>query len=251
MGEHGVSSDGAELHELQKAIHYHFNEVKLLQTALTHSSFANEGGLQLENNERLEFLGDAALELAVSTELYTRYPRIREGELTRMRARLVSQPSLADLALECGLHTHIRLGRGEENQGGRIRPSLLSDAMEALLGAIYLDGGLTALYETIAHLFRNRWPAPGDAEQVKDNKSMLQEQLQRLFKERPVYNLVESTGPEHAKVFTVRVRLADGASFTCQGPSMKRAEQAVAGEALDYLEERYREELARPEEPGE
>ena len=225
------------MQELQKAIHYHFAQVKLLETALTHSSYANERGDGLENNERLEFLGDAALELAISTELYQRNPDVREGELTRMRARLVSQTTLADMAVECGIDGYLRLGKGEEHQGGRERPALLSDAMEAVLGAIFLDGGVDAVRSSVHALYAERWPHPGDEEPAKDCKSALQEATQRLFKERPVYVLLGSLGPEHAKEFKVRVTLPDGRVFTAIGSSLKRAEQEVARIALESLQE--------------
>lgn len=240
MREHSVSKvcvskGGAVLQELQRAIHYHFAQVKLLETALTHSSYANERGGQLDNNERLEFLGDAALELAISTELFLRNPGVREGELTRMRAKLVSQPSLAELALKCRLDRHLLLGKGEEHQGGRERPSLLSDAMEAIWGAIYLDGGIEGVKKSVAGLYEGMWPQPGESEPAKDCKSQLQEVTQRLFKERPVYALLNSYGPEHSKVFVVQVTLPDGRVFTSEGSSLKRAEQQVAQIALDIL----------------
>lgn len=223
------------LQELQRTIHYHFRQVKLLEMALTHSSFANEQGGGIPHNERLEFLGDAALELCISQELFVRFPDTREGELTRMRAKLVSQPSLAVLALEIGLAGHLRLGKGEEGQGGRERPSLLSDAMEALLGAVFCDGGYAAVSEVVQTIFTGKWPAKEDEERAKDCKSLLQELTQRRYKARPVYGLVSSYGPEHAKVFTVQVALPDGRIFCCEGPSLKRAEQLVAGKALECL----------------
>ena len=222
--------------KLQKAIHYHFKQVKLLEIALTHSSCANEQGGQSENNERFEFLGDAALELSISTELFLRNPDVREGELTRMRARLVSQPSLAEIAVECGLDKYLKLGKGEENQGGRERPSLLSDAMEAIWGAVYLDGGLEGVRQSVAALYANKWPLPGESEPAKDNKSQLQELTQRILKERPVYSLVSSYGPEHSKIFRVTVSFSDGQLFSCEGPSLKKAEQRVAQIALDALQ---------------
>lgn len=223
------------MQELQKAIHYHFTQVKLLETALTHSSYANEKGGQIENNERLEFLGDAALELSISTELFLGNPGVREGELTRMRAKLVSQPTLASIAVECGVDRHLLLGKGEENQGGRERPSLLSDAMEAVWGAVYLDGGIDGVRRSVTALYKSRWPRPGESEPAKDCKSRLQEVTQALFKERPVYSLMDSHGPEHSKIFVVRVVLPDGQVFTCEGSSLKRAEQQVAQCALDSL----------------
>ena len=221
--------------ELQRTIHYHFRQVKLLEMALTHSSFANEQGGGIPHNERLEFLGDAALELCISQELFTRFPDTREGELTRMRAKLVSQSSLAVLALEIGLASHLRLGKGEEGQGGRERPSLLSDAMEALLGAVFCDGGYAAVNDVVQTVFAEKWPAKENEERAKDCKSLLQELTQRRYKDRPVYTLINSYGPEHAKIFTVQVALPDGRHFSSEGPSVKRAEQLVASKALECL----------------
>jgi ribonuclease-3 len=223
------------LRAIEKAIGYTFADASLLQTALTHSSYANEQGTGTAHNERLEFLGDAVLELCVSTELFRRFPDAREGDLTKMRAKLVSQPFLTELALQCHLDKALLLGRGEESQGGRERPALLSDAFEAMLGGVYLDGGGAAAADVVRRVFAGGWPGPKQGKPGKDCKSLLQEITQRRSKERPVYSLVDSSGPEHAKVFTVRVVLPDGQSFASEGPSLKRAEQLVACKALEAL----------------
>ena len=223
------------LERIENNIGYTFKDRTLLQTALTHSSYANEQGGETAHNERFEFLGDAVLELCVSAELFTRFAEVREGDLTRMRAKIVSQPFLTDLAREYQLDTALRLGKGEENQGGRERPSLLSDAFEALLGAVFLDGGFAAATEVVRTVFTGKWPEQRQSTRAKDCKSLLQEVTQQRFKERPVYTLVGSSGPEHAKVFTVRVTLPDNLVFTSDGPSLKRAEQLVACLALEHL----------------
>lgn len=220
----------------QHRIHYPFREVKLLDQALTHSSWANEHGGKWPHNERLEFLGDAVLELCVTQELFERFPHVREGELTRMRSRLVSQPALSGLAREIGLDTCLRLGRGEESQGGRDRASLLADAMEAVIGAVFLDGGFEAVRTFLRALFAERWPVDVERKKEKDYKSHLQELTQRLYRERPGYALLESAGPEHAKVFAVLLTLPTGETITAQGPSLKRAEQAAAKAAIARLE---------------
>lgn len=220
---------------IEEKIGYTFADKNLLTCALTHSSYANEHGGDAEHNERLEFLGDAVLELCVSTELFTMFQDAREGDLTRMRAKVVSQPFLTDLAREYGLDAALLLGRGEEGQGGRERPSLLSDAFEALLGAVYLDGGFAAAGAVVRSVFAGKWPAKKKGGPAKDCKSLLQEVTQQRYKERPVYTLVGSSGPEHAKVFTVRVTLPDNLEFTSDGPSLKRAEQLVAALALEHL----------------
>ncbi|ABB38505.1 ribonuclease III [Oleidesulfovibrio alaskensis G20] len=222
--------------KLQDVLCYRFADVRLLETALTHSSYANERGTEIEHNERLEYLGDAVLELTVSEQLFTRFPEAREGQLTRMRARLVSKPSLAELARELKLDTYLLLGKGEESQGGRTRSSVLSDAFEAILGAIFLDGGYAAAGKTVLHVFSSRWPQGAEAARTKDAKSTLQELTQRLFKERPVYTLLGSSGPEHEKIFKVRLLLPDGRALETEGQSVKRAEQKAAGLALELLE---------------
>ncbi len=204
---------------------------------MTHSSYANERNAGAENNERLEFLGDAVLELTVSEELFRRFPEVREGELTRMRSRLVSQPTLAQLAREMGLHEHLRLGRGEESQGGRNRDSLLSDAVEALIGAIFLDAGFDAAKEWVIDMLHSRWPKRPETSRIKDYKSRLQEATQQLYKARPLYALAGSAGPEHEKQFLVLLTMPDGREITAQGPSVKKAEQLAADKALRLLDE--------------
>ena len=223
------------LDQIEKSLGYTFTTKSFLLTALTHSSYANEKDGGAEHNERLEFLGDAVLELCVSSELFSRFPAAREGDLTRMRAKIVSQPFLADLAKEYGFDTALNLGRGEESQGGRERPSLLSDVFEAVLGAVYLDGGFDAVTTVVRTVFDGKWSVQKQGGPAKDCKSLLQEVTQRRFKERPVYALVDSSGPEHAKIFTVKVILPDGREFVSDGPSLKRTEQIVANLALDHL----------------
>lgn len=225
------------LERLQKNIPYQFRQVKLLHTALTHSSYANERQNSVEHNERLEFLGDAVLELCISDELYRHFGNTREGQLTAMRSRLVKQETLASLARGLGLSEALDLGKGEESQGGRDRDSLLSDAFEALLGAVYIDGGFEAARDVILHQFAALWPEGVEKIKSKDNKSRLQEVTQELFCDRPVYSLLRSFGPEHAKVFEIRLDLPDKREFLAAGSSVKRAEQTAAQMALDILEE--------------
>ena len=176
------------------------------------------------------------LELCISQTLYRRFPDTREGELTAMRSRLVNQDTLARLARNIGLDQCIVLGRGEEAQGGRERDSLLSDAFEALLGAIFLDGGFARSAEVVEKLFAPLWPQRTARTKSKDSKSRLQEITQQIFRDRPLYSLVNSEGPEHDKIFTVRLELPDKTSFTAEGSSVKRAEQTAAQMALRHLE---------------
>ena len=223
-----------DISELQACIHHRFAQVKFLETALTHSSFANEQGGG-EDNERLEFLGDAVLELCISEEGFRRFPSAAEGQLTRIRSQLVKEQSLASIALSLGLDRYVRLGRGEELQGGREREALLADAFEAVLGAVFLDGGFEAAKQTILTVFENLWPVEAVLPEVKDYKSRLQEVSQERFRDRPVYALVETSGPEHEKIFSVDVTLPEGSVFRGTSTSVKRAEQESARAALDYL----------------
>ena len=226
------------LNRLQRDIPYRFDQVKLLMAAMTHSSYANEQQDVAEHNERLEFLGDAVLELCISEDLYRRFPGAREGDLTAMRSRLVNQETLAGLARKIGLDKNIILGKGEEAQGGRERDALLGDAFEALIGAVFLDGGFEAVRMVVRGLFEESWPEREAKPKSKDGKSRLQEATQHLFKARPVYSLLSSEGPEHDKVFRVRLELPEGTIFIAEGASVKRAEQAAAHAALSWLEAR-------------
>lgn len=221
------------LSDVEERIQYRFHDISLLATALTHSSWANEHNTP--HNERLEFLGDAVLEINVSRTLYDRFPQEREGEMTRLRSRLVSEGKLAELARSLSLGDYLFMGRGEEAQGGRERPALIADAMEAVLGAVYLDGGHEAASALVHRLYRGHWPTPGENEKVKDYKTHLQEVTQALLHTLPVYVHLSSSGPEHARTFEVRLDLSDGRSFTATGGSIKRAEQEAARQALDAL----------------
>lgn len=214
---------------------HEFAAPALLATALTHSSSANERGEGTGHNERLEFLGDAVLELCVSEELFSLFPEAPEGELTLLRSQLVNESSLATMALRLGLAGHVRLGRGEENQGGRSRPSLLSDVFEAVVGAIFLDGGYAAARAFVSRAFDGHWPQRPAAPKIKDFKSRLQEFTQRTHKARPVYALLGSAGPEHDKRFEVRLTLPCGREILAVEKSVKKAEQQAARLALTAL----------------
>lgn len=224
--------DNSEI--LQKKLGYFFKDENLLQLALTHSSYANEHGL--EHNERLEFLGDAVLELCISRILFYGFPKASEGHLTKLRAGLVSEPSLARVARHLDLGGYISLGKGEESQGGRARDSVLSDTLEAILGAVYLDSGYDEAHKCIQKIFKNFIPESVELlPKYKDYKSRLQEATQSLFKARPIYALLESTGPEHEKLYRVQVELPNGAKVDAIASSVKKAEQKAAGEAIKEL----------------
>lgn len=231
------------LQALQSEIHYEFKQVKLLIQALTHSSHANEHGCS--HNERLEFLGDAVLELAVSHELFRKFPEVQEGHLTKMRSALVSEGALAQAAKRIGLGSCLLLGKGEDVQGGREKNSVLSDAMEAVLGAVYLDGGLIPAIACVNFLFDGQWPAPPETFRPRDFKSLLQEATQRIWKARPTYALRDSHGPEHAKHYTVVVTLPDTTEVAWEERSLRKAEQGAAQQALRLVRERF-PDLADP-----
>lgn len=213
-----------------------FADPRLLETALTHSSYANEQELAYDN-ERLEYLGDAVLELAVSHELYARFPQSPEGVLTRLRSRLVKEKTLAQVARELDLPSILLLGRGEETQGGRERDALLADALEAVFGATFLDGGFKAAQSVILRHLGPLIPDTPDLPATKDPKTRLQETMQQRHKRRPVYSQVRAHGPDHSRLYEVEVRLPDGACFAATAGSMKKAEQMAAQAALDALDE--------------
>lgn len=218
------------LSEFQAVIGYTFKDVRYLETALTHSSFANEKHWPYKkNNERLEFLGDAVLELVSSDFIFHEHSSDMEGDMTKLRASLVCERSLADSARQIGIGTVIRLGKGEFSTGGNERDSILSDAFEAVIGAIYLDGGIEHAAAFIRHFVLS------DIEHKKlfyDSKTTLQEVIQERGENTILYELVSETGPDHAKVFEVNCRLAGEIIGSGKGKSKKAAEQNAAYEAL-------------------
>jgi ribonuclease-3 len=221
---------------LEDRLGHHFRDATLCETALTHTSWVNEAGAGARtDNERLEFLGDAVLALVVSDLLMRRLPGRAEGDLTRMRAALVSETGLARAAAAIDLGSWIFLGRGEERTGGRSRPSILADALEALMGAIYLDGGLPAAATAAERLFDGQL---GDVERYArlDYKSRLQERAQALLQVAPVYSVVAAEGPDHDKRFHVALTLAGREVARAVGRSKKEAEQSAAAQALAALD---------------
>jgi len=214
----------------QQKIDYRFSDVSLLETALIHSSYANEHKLKkYQNNERLEFLGDAVLELVSSDVLFKRYPEKLEGTLSKTRASLVCEPALAYCARELGLGDFLLLGRGEDMTGGRDRDSILSDALEAVIGSIYLDGGLESARRFIMNFVLN------DMENTRlfyDCKTTLQENIQSWSKDTPVYELVDEFGPEHSRTFVMQIRLGERILGKGSGRTKQAAGQNAAFESL-------------------
>ena len=206
----------------------------MLQRALTHSSYTNEVGGDVADNERLEFLGDAVLELAVSRWLYASYPRLPEGQLTQLRARLVNSRTLAGLARNLNVGGLLRLGMGEERSGGRKRRSLLADALEAVLGAVDLDGGFEAAQRVVHRLFEGRVRSLS-ASSAKDAKSLLQEWSQAHHRVTPAYDMVAVDGPEHQASFEAEVLVGDIITARGRGSSKKEAQKAAAQQALEAI----------------
>lgn len=219
--------------ELEARIGYRFKNSALLTEALCHSSYANEKRT-LRCNERLEFLGDSVLSIVVSDHLF-RHVDLPEGELTKMRAALVCEQSLYQWAKQIGLGDYLLLGHGESNTGGRERPSVLSDAFEAVIAAMFLDGGMDAVKPYILGFLPESFAHT--AETLHDYKTVLQEFIQQNPEERIEYVLVSAEGPDHAKTFTVEVRLNSNVIGRGQGRSKKLAEQMAAKEALSLMGE--------------
>lgn len=214
-----------------------FKDPGILVTALTHRSFAYEQGLE-DTNERLELLGDAVLNLVVTDLIYRRFPRYEEGDLAKLRASLVSAPALAAVASELELGDAILLGRGEEITGGRLKSSILADALEAVIGAVYLDRGLRAVRSAIRALFGSRIDAAVGQDVPRDPKTQLQELVTHRFGGLPRYR-VQGSGPDHDKRFQAEV-FVEGTSFgRGEGKSKKRAEQAAAAEALRRMAQEH------------
>lgn len=228
--------EGYTLQMLEERIGYHFHDIALLKQALTHSSYTNEQKINKQKHyERLEFLGDAVLELVSSEFLFKEHKDTPEGELTKMRASMVCEPSLAFCARDLELGQFMRLGKGEENTGGRHRDSITSDAMEAVIGAIYLDGGME---QAKAFIYRFILSDLEDKQLFYDSKSNLQELIQGKLKKEFHYELLEESGPEHDKTFVVEVFMEKESLGKGSGRTKKAAEQQAAYKALLLLRDR-------------
>ncbi len=222
---------------LQRALGYDFKDPELLRAALVHTSYVNERpGRALQSNERLEFLGDAVLGIVVAHRLYEERPDSREGDLTVLRAWLVRQSTLARWARELHLGKYLLLGRGEARGGGRDRPALLARGFEAVIAAIYLDGGIEAARQVLLPLVDHELTTGFTPQRVVDAKSRLQQVTQSRFDVMPIYQLVERSGPGHAPEFVVEVQAGPEVTTRGTGHSKRAAEQAAAHAALQALE---------------
>lgn len=220
---------------LEKKIGHSFRDRALLTTALTHSSYANENRGRGECNERLEFLGDSVLGMVVADALFRRFPELPEGRMTRLRAQLVCEESLHRVASELGLGEYVRLGRGEEHTGGRRRTSILADAVEAVIAAMYLDGGLETAKAFIERQILSALDGAGPVMRVEDCKTELQELVQKKSGQSLSYELLGESGPDHDKTFTSQVCLNGRPIGSGSGRTKKEAEQAAARAALEAL----------------
>lgn len=220
--------------DFQKRIGYQFKNEKLLSEALSHSSYANENKKQRNSNERLEFLGDSVLSIVVSDYIFEHFKHLPEGELTKLRASLVCEKSLFEFSKKIELGSYIFLGKGEELSGGRERPSIISDAFEAVIAAVYLDGGMKPVRKYILSFIPNDI-SPKGSKSFHDYKTMLQEIIQKNPEEKVEYFLKSESGPDHDKNFTVQVLLNHNVIGEGIGHSKKNAEQAAAKEALALM----------------
>ncbi|MEA3471547.1 MAG: ribonuclease III [Thermodesulfobacteriota bacterium] len=226
------------LEKLSEMLSYTFSDITLLDTSLTHSSYANENpDLAWQDNERLEFLGDAVLQLCISHMLIKRFSDYAEGQLSKVRAAMVNEQPLAGLAREYRIGEFMLLGRGEENSGGRDKDSILGDAVEAIIGAIYLDGGYESTLRFIRATFQSLVDEWIESPIYLDYKSLLQEASQGRFRLVPQYRITGASGPDHDKTFEIEASIGDIVSTTGIGKNKKEAEQNAARKALQKLEE--------------
>ena len=221
---------------LEKSLGYQFHDPALLEEALRHSSYANEHrGDNVFSNERLEFLGDSVLGFVTAEYLFAKHPTAPEGELTRIRALLVCEDSLHEVAQRLELGKYLKLGNGEESCGGRTRPSILADATEAVFAAVYLDGGIRAASELIHRVLLDKEREETAEAKRRDYKTKLQELVQRTPNQVLTYRLIGEQGPDHDKVFSFAVLLNDTVVGTGEGRSKKEAEQMAAKDALESM----------------
>jgi ribonuclease-3 len=226
--------------QLEERLGYKFHDPALLELALTHPSVAHERGTPMQTNQRLEFLGDAVLQVILTRELYEKFPALGEGPLTKGRAKLVNRRTLAEHARALGLGDYLIVSRGEDRHGGRERPSALADTFEALLGAIFLDGGFEAAKQFILSQFQNAFCDLSPLPVLENPKGELQELLQSISSEAPHYWVVSATGPDHDRIFECTVHHGGTELARGHGKSKKNAESAAALAALIKLREKIK-----------
>jgi ribonuclease III len=233
-----LTTENTGLDELGHKLGHTFNQPELLSQAFRHASYVNEqADSNLKDNERLEFLGDAVLDLAISHLLMKRFEDAEEGDLSKFRAMVVDEAGLYQIALMLGLGDYLLLGKGEEHSSGREKPSILANTTEALIGALYLDAGFDTALEVIGKLFLPLLEKVGTLEIIYDYKSIFQEYTQKTYKTLPNYQLLEEVGPAHDKTFKVALCLNGETLAEGKGKSKKEAEQEAAKEAFICLKE--------------
>ncbi len=224
------------LNELQERIGYHFGDRSILIQSLTHRSYGHENHqdrpMALRDNERLEFLGDAVLDVVISDILLESFPNAREGQLSKMRAAIVNEKTLADIARAIHIFEYLKLGKGENQTNGKYKASILSSGFEALIAAVYLDGGFSAVYPVVRHLFAPFFYDEKDLIAFYDYKTQLQEMVQARWKVIPTYSLKGTEGPDHAKTFNVEVKVRGEKIGFAKGSSKKEAEHNAARSAI-------------------
>lgn len=238
----------AQLTHLEAKLDMRFRDRKLLNLALQHGSYGHGTGSQRESYERLELLGDSVLSLVVCDHLYHRYPDAPEGELAKLRARIVSEPWLARIAKALDLGRYILIGKGEEKAGGRNRPALLADVLEAVLGAVYVDSGFGVAHAVVSRLLQDAFDELETPSE--DYKSTLQELLQEKERRIPRYRISSQEGPDHARIFVATVEVAGRVLGDGKGSSKKQAEQAAAQAALRHLARHSRKSAQSQEHDG-
>lgn len=230
-----------KLEQIQEKLKYTFGDARLLTQALTHVSYGHENhqdrALAYRDNERLEFLGDAVLDLVISDLLLEAFPEATEGQLSKMRAAVVNEKTLFEITKSLYIGDLLRLGKGEQRTGGSQKPSIVSSAFEAIIAAIYIDGGFNAVYPVVRYVFAPLFKEENSQISFQDHKTKLQELAQGRFRLTPTYHLVGSSGPDHAKVFEVEVRIRDHVLARATGPSKKDAEQNAACTAMGQMPE--------------
>jgi ribonuclease-3 len=226
-----------QVDRLQRVIRVKFKNKSLLQRAVTHRSFVNEFGKNAKDNERLEYLGDSVLALVVNEYLFKHFEDYQEGKLAKIKSAVVSEATLAKLARKIDLGEFILMGRGEDHSGGRERPSILANTLEAVIGAIFLDSGLKISRKFVLALIRDEIDIVDSPSSMRDPKTALQEYVQKKYKDRPVYEVIAERGPDHRKEFTVRLLINGREIVTGEGPSKRKAEMNAARISLQKIED--------------
>jgi ribonuclease-3 len=224
-----------QLNKFQNVIKLKFKDKSLLNRALTHRSFTNESGLQIKDNEKLEYLGDSVLALVVNEYLFKRFGEYLEGDLAKIKSAVVSEVTLAKVAEELNLGSFIMIGKGEEQSGGRERPSILANTLEAVIGAVYLDAGLRETKKFVLNILKRDIERIDGMSYSRDPKTTLQEYVQKKYKERPHYEVIKEIGPDHQKEFSIKLSIHGNDVTIGKGTSKRKAEMDAAQQALDMI----------------